>query len=217
MNQDETTKSLSDKVLDRGLVINFPRPKNLFGRTKLGNINDFVTASHIEPLDYRIWDEQWLRKEISLSEPQEKFLNRYRDEVFRKINDYLAVAGRALGHRVWQSVEFYTINYPEVIVALSESKDEDSPEFKRAVKTAVEDQIVQKVMPKLRGIETRGAVSEDCLKRIRELLLVEEFNLNTDFDNAEKLGYGQFMWNSAEYIDSNDIIGAPPAEENSND
>jgi len=29
MNQDETTKSLSDKVLDRGIIINFPRPTRL--------------------------------------------------------------------------------------------------------------------------------------------------------------------------------------------
>lgn len=215
MNQDETTKSLSDKVLDRGLVITFPRPKNLFGRTKLGNINDF--ADNVEMLDYRIWDEQWLRKEILLSEPQEKFLNRYRVEVFGKINDYLAAAGRALGHRVWQSVEFYTANYPKVIAALAEAEGNDSDDFKRAVKIAVEDQIVQKVMPKLRGIETRGPVSKDCLEKIRELLIAEEFNLDTDFDNAMKLGYGQFMWNSAEYIDANDIVGAPLAEEMPND
>ena len=35
MNQDETTKSLSDKVLDRGIIINFPRPTKLKRRNKL--------------------------------------------------------------------------------------------------------------------------------------------------------------------------------------
>ncbi|MDQ7073588.1 MAG: chromosome partitioning protein ParA [Gammaproteobacteria bacterium] len=34
MNQDETTKSLSDKVLDRGIVINFPRPTSFERRKK---------------------------------------------------------------------------------------------------------------------------------------------------------------------------------------
>ncbi|MDR2345897.1 MAG: hypothetical protein LBE18_07495, partial [Planctomycetaceae bacterium] len=34
MNQDETTKSLSDKVLDRGIIIHFPRPKQLERRKK---------------------------------------------------------------------------------------------------------------------------------------------------------------------------------------
>ena len=208
MNQDETTKSLSDKVLDRGLVINFPRPKNLFGRSKLQKIDDFTAENKIQLLDYRVWNEQWLKKEINLSDKQEKILLRYRDEVFQKINDFLSVAGRALGHRVWQSVEFYTINYPEVIVALEEAGDDVTDKLEVAIKTAVEDQIVQKVMPKLRGIETRGPVSENCLKKIRALLLEESFNLDDDFDRAEKMGYGQFMWNSAEYVDDSDIIGA---------
>jgi hypothetical protein len=35
MNQDETTKSLSDKVLDRSIIINFPRPTELKRRLKL--------------------------------------------------------------------------------------------------------------------------------------------------------------------------------------
>ena len=210
MNQDETTKSLSDKVLDRGLVINFPRPKNLFGRAKLGKIDEFTKDKEIELLDYRVWDEQWVKKEIALSEKQEKILTRYRDEVFQKINDALATSGRALGHRVWQSVEFYTINYPEVIAALAEAGEEDTEPLKKAVKTAIEDQIVQKVMPKLRGIET--SVHKECLKKIRTILLEEDFNLNEDFDRAEKMGYGQFMWSSAEYVDDKDIIGAPDSE-----
>lgn len=210
MNQDETTKSLSDKVLDRGLVINFPRPKNLFGRAKLGNIDEFAKDKKIELLDYRVWDEQWVKKEIDLSDKQEKILIRYRDEVFQKINDALAMSGRALGHRVWQSVEFYTINYPEVTAALAEAGGEDTDSLKAAVKTAIEDQLVQKVMPKLRGIETN--VHKECLKKIRSILLEEDFNLNDDFDRAEKMGYGQFMWSSAEYVDDKDIIGAPDSE-----
>ena len=210
MNQDETTKSLSDKVLDRGLVINFPRPRNLFGRAKLGKIDEFAKDKRIEMLDCRIWDEQWVKKEIALSDKQEKILTHYRDEVFQKINDALASSGRALGHRVWQSVEFYTINYPEVTAALAESEGDDTDKLKTAVKTAMEDQLVQKVMPKLRGIETN--VHKDCLKKIRAILLEEDFNLNEDFDRAEKMGYGQFMWNSAEYVDDKDIIGAPDSE-----
>ena len=39
MNQDETTKSLSDKVLDRGIIINFPRPEKLERRLKFPQKN----------------------------------------------------------------------------------------------------------------------------------------------------------------------------------
>ena len=40
MNQDETTKSLSDKVLDRSIVMNFPRPTELKRRQMLKPLNE---------------------------------------------------------------------------------------------------------------------------------------------------------------------------------
>ena len=203
MNQDETTKSLSDKVLDRGLIINFPRPKNLISRAKLQQLKNSDYR-----LDYRTWDEQWLKKELNWSAPQKELLEHYR-QMIQQINTYLANVGRALGHRVWQSIEFYTMNYPTVIKALAESNEEATDDLRREIKIAVEDQLVQKVMPKLRGIETRGISNEECLQKIRALLIDEEFNLDEDFALAEKLGYGQFIWSSAEYIDDTDIIGAP--------
>ena len=203
MNRDETTKSLSDKVLDRGLVINFPRPKEFISRNKLQPIDDFVKMRGIRMLDYRVWSGQWIKTEPTLSEEQQKLLTHYR-EVIQRINDYLAVVGRALGHRVWQSIEFYTINYPKVAESLAMLDGEVDDNLKKYVKLAVEDQIVQKVMPRLRGIETRGAGYDDCLQKIRALLLNEEFGLDDDFALAERAGYGQFLWCSAEYIKDDD-------------
>ena len=69
---------------------------------------------------------------------------------------------------------------------------------------AVEDQIVQKVMPKLRGIDTRGKSMERCLQPIKALLIDRKFNLEADFDRACEMGYGQFMWGSAEYIEEDE-------------
>ena len=73
--------------------------------------------------------------------------------------------------------------------------------------TAFEDQLVQKVMPKLRGIETRGisSIKKECIEPIRSLLDTgvndKDFkNLLEDFDLACDLGHGQFMWTSANYI-----------------
>lgn len=33
------------------------------------------------------------------------------------MNDALSKVGRALGHRVWQSIEYYMANYPDVLDA----------------------------------------------------------------------------------------------------
>lgn len=217
MNQDETTKSLSDKVLDRGIVINFPRPKSLKGRSRMANLAFFSQERKLsdEPmLSYETWTK-WrvvnLEKEKDgvpgFNKKQLDELKRLR-AIVEKINDCLGNVGRALGHRVWQSIEFYIANYPEVISAKKSSKGELTSELKNAMHIAFEDQLVQKVMPKLRGIDTRGSSKEKCLDPIKQILISEGFNnLESDFDRAMQLGYGQFMWCSADFIDVDDIAG----------
>lgn len=56
-------------------------------------------------------------------------------------------------------------------------------------------------MPKLRGIEVRGQDAKECLEPIRSLLSEKNFTIERDFDNACRLGYGQFIWSTAEYLD----------------
>ena len=214
MNQDETTKSLSDKVLDRGIVINFPRPKKLKERHKLVSIDKAkvgksedksAPTANIPPLKYSTWDK-WRLDKIPFNGEQLDELMRFKG-IVEEINDCLAVVGRAIGHRVWQSIEFYIANYPDVI---KEMKDEDAQsgklteDLKKAMHIAFEDQIVQKIMPKLRGIETRGPSRRECLDRIKSLLESNKFNLSDDFDIACRLGYGQFIWCSANYIDADE-------------
>jgi hypothetical protein len=214
MNQDETTKALSDKVLDRGIVIFFPRPKHLYDRESARNIDEFCKDKVIQPLSLYVWNS-WRIKKIPFTGEQQEELNRYKQMV-EQINDYLAEAGRAIGHRVWQSIAHYVVNYPLVRKAF-QTTDEGvlSPELKKAMHTAIEDQLVQKVMPKLRGIDTNGRTMDNCLQPVRTLLNENDFNLDEDFGHACEMGYGQFMWCSADYIetDSEDIhwLGEPEA------
>lgn len=214
MNQDETTKSLSDKVIDRGLVIHFPRPKRLYGRRKKVSIDAFL-AEHqqeVRMLDYRVWRDQWQRQPV-FQDAQREVLDGYRTDVIEKINDYLAEAGRALGHRVWQSIEYYIANYPLVIAAQRDCQPgECTEELRKAMHQAFEDQLVQKVMPKLRGIETSGPTKAKCLDKIQALLENQKFNLGADFSRACNIGYGQFIWSSADYIDDGDIAGTSVAD-----
>ena len=198
MNQDETTKSLSDKVLDRGIVINFPRPRKLQSRKGARPLETFCGNKGITPMNIKLWDS-WREKSIKFKGDQLKQLENYR-RLLESMNDHLSHAGRAIGHRVWQSIEHYVINYPTVRAAVKDAGADLTNELSAALHIAVEDQIVQKVMPKLRGIETRGKSYENCLVPIRGLLNDNGFNLNDDFDRACDMGYGQFMWSSAEYI-----------------
>jgi hypothetical protein len=191
MNQDETTKSLSDKVLDRANVILFPRPTDLKRRQNLRPLD----ADNRGPgLTTKTW-RSWRSKESPFSEDEFRPFKSFLEEM----NTSLAVAGRAIGHRVLQSVEFYMSNYPDVREA-----GDDAVKKAEAMHIAFEDQLVQKVMPKLRGIDTRGKSKDECLDKIRGQLVAgiggNGFNLSEDFDLAAELGYGQFIWQSANYL-----------------
>ena len=212
MNQDETTKSLSDKVLDRGIIINFPRPKILESRKEMKNINKIIENKKLKMLTKDIWDT-WVinRKEDTSSDAQKKRMKEYK-KIIEDINDELEKVGRALGHRVWQSIEHYICNHPYVIsqfqIEKEQGKDlgeELSNELKNNMDLAFEDQIVQKVMPKLRGIETRGK-GQEVLDEILKILSNENFdNLKRDFNFSKEQGFGQFVWGSAYYLNEGEF------------
>ncbi len=199
MNQDETTKSLSDKVLDRGVIINFPRPKKLESRKKMELSNKFVKGKLTE----KEW-KNWLTIENTLSKEQMKEIEKYR-KIVEDINEALEGAGRALGHRVWQAIEFYILNYPLVLKETTRNNEEMTEKLVKNMRIAFEDQIVQKIMPKLRGIEVRGS-DKKVLDKIKNILEENDFNnLIDDFDFAMEHGYGQFIWNSAKYITKEEL------------
>lgn len=195
MNQDETTKSLSDKVLDRSIIINFPRPTELKRRPKL---NPLKLESRGQALPLRTWN-QWVHFESAFAEDE---IRPYK-EFIESMNRSLGSVGRAIGHRVWQSIEYYMSNHPQLV-----DKAENPAERARVMHLAFEDQLVQKVMPKIRGVETRGRAKTECLDKIRNQLVNgvggEPFKLTEDFDLSCELGYGQFIWQTANYLQEDD-------------
>lgn len=180
MNNDETTKTLSDKVLDRGIVINFPRPKKL-----IRSRTDSVLEKPSDLLPKSVWNS-WKTCAFKFSDEQ---IKDYKEKV-ELINEQLGKTGRALGHRVWQSIESYMSLYPTVIAAQSDH------ERKNAMDNAFEDQLVQKIMPKLRGLETRGT-QNDVLEAIKGII---PDTLHEDFVNAAEQNYGQFIWTTSGYL-----------------
>lgn len=202
MNQDETTKSLSDKVLDRSIIINFPRPTELKRRLKLTPLDERNRGPALHKASWQSWLVQGSIFPEEVIKPFKTFIE--------NMNAALAISGRALGHRIWQSIEYYMANYPDVRAALAEK---DEPSTHKAMHIAFEDQLVQKVMPKLRGIDTRGKSKTECLDKIRGQIVAgingNSFNLAEDFDLACELGYGQFIWQSANYLNVNVTDGNP--------
>lgn len=187
MNEDETTKSLSDKVLDRGNMINFPRPVRFERRQQL----ELADASPM--LRRETWN-QWLNNKFVFK----KELENYKLGL-EAVNERLEHVGRALGHRVWQAIENYVANHPLVIQA---AEIGDEKEISRCLESAFEEAVVHKVMPKLRGIDTTDGNSRTkSLEPIGEILSEIAPGLVTDYQIAKDPNFGFFMWKSAKYLE----------------
>ena len=198
MNEDETTKSLSDKVLDRGNLLSFPRPKEFISRAKASS----VEAASMLPKS--VW-RSWLDGNVMEEERFVSRIGRYK-EGLEAVNEAMEFAGRALGHRVWQSIENYMANHPKVIAAIK-AENFDEAACNLAMQEAFEEALVHKVMPKLRGIETVGETKTKCIDEIEKELFGSNGKvglapgLQVDFEHARKNAYETFIWSSAKYLE----------------
>ena len=186
MNEDETTQSLSDKILDRGNVISFPRPKALASRD---------LGKKLEPFNERLSKDAWRSWIVDPSERRGAFSEGASEKIrsaLDEINDAMRLVDRAIGHRVLQATEAYVANHPEVLRGTSESDD--------TWKRAFEDQLMQKLMPKLRGIPTDTNAGKECLGRIDDVIREHADGIHGDFTRARETPYGAFILTSAEYL-----------------
>jgi 5-methylcytosine-specific restriction endonuclease McrBC GTP-binding regulatory subunit McrB len=197
MNEDETTKSLSDKVLDRGNIISFPRPKEFISRSKKSD------DKPAQILPKQVW-KGWLDANVIEKDKFTSRIGKYKKGL-EDINEAMEFAGRALGHRVWQSIENYMANHPDVIESVTGSDDEAC---EKAMQRAFEEALVHKVMPKLRGIETDGETKIKCIDEISKVLFGQDGRgglapgLLVDFKHATENAYETFIWNSAKYLET---------------
>ena len=144
MNDDESTQSLSDKVLDRSNVMQFPAPDG-FARPVEGHAPSPLnrTRSFLE------W-QKW-------SKPPESLVGGDRDKA-RRVIDALAKVmdrcGRPFGHRLNEAILAYVANYPRGKGI--------------AVDTPLADQIEHRILPKLRGLPIQD--NEQPLTELSKLI-----------------------------------------------
>ncbi|WP_153016588.1 AAA family ATPase [Cylindrospermopsis raciborskii] len=190
MNEDETTQTLSDKVLDRANVLTFGRPQNLKLRQRSGqqitvnqhsdNLVNNRDSSYVTYSDFK----NWVRTPVPESDVV-KGVESYLNEA----NKVMEKMGHPFAHRVYQAIAQYVVNYPEVNGIDSES-----------FKFALADQFGQKLLPKLRGVMVDEAHQQ--LQEMKEI--IDEINdqpLIKAFDKAKEGRYGQFSWQGLVYED----------------
>jgi hypothetical protein len=131
MNEDESTQTLSDKVVDRANVLRFAPPRTF---DRLGDATDAPDAESGH-LKFKTW-EGWIENGSgSLSEDHQGRLQGW----VKQLAEALKKVGRPFGHRVNRSIHAYVSQYPD--------------RSEQGIKNAVADQVEQRILPKLRGVD----------------------------------------------------------------
>jgi predicted kinase len=166
MNEDESTQSLSDKVLDRACVLRFGRPAKMASATSQKPL-----VPEKNGLAYDTW-RYWCEPDLGTAD--EKKINAWIGE----LNDAMEQLGKPFAHRVHQAILAYAGNYPR--------------EGNR-VQLAMADQIEQRIMPKLRGLELEG--NQEALEAIKKVIKqAEDAALMKAFEAAAEHHSGTFLW-----------------------
>ena len=127
MNEDESTQSLSDKVVDRANILRFAAPKK---------IQDGEAKGEVEPtkaLSRSTWN-RWGRSSAQV-DGESRVTKRV-----ERMADLMREFQRPFGHRLGRAIMAYAANYPEV-------------EGGRGHDDALADQVEMRLLPKLRGVE----------------------------------------------------------------
>jgi len=169
MNEDESTLSLSDKVLDRANVLRFGRPDKL---EVAGGGNE---ERSLDKIPFSNWGD-WVRPPLPDDADWGKKLH--------NLNENLDGVGKAFGHRVFKGILSYMANYPD--------QTDDGH------KHAFADQLEVKILPKLRGLEMDNEESRKLVTHMKTLIeetgdtdlfgALEESN-----KRAEKRGFFSFI------------------------
>ena len=128
MNEDESTQSLSDKVVDRANILRFSAPKKIKSGQTEGTVEPTLALSQ------QTW-ESWRRS--SLPDDEERRITNRVEQLVELMRDF----NRPFGHRLGRAIMAYSANYPVV-------------EGGRGVDDALADQVEMRLLPKLRGVET---------------------------------------------------------------
>lgn len=96
MNQDESTLTLSDKVLDRACLLTFPAPRTLEMREQKR------VTRRPQRLSWDAWTG-WAREPVGSDEHTRKL---------NELNEIMGKVERPFGHRLFRAIHAYVANYP---------------------------------------------------------------------------------------------------------
>jgi len=177
MNEDESTQSLSDKVIDRANVLRFGRPRSL--QTPDGGNSDVQSKA----LPFSVWRDWCIDPdEGGYGVDFEQHLRGLDDQI-QILNDAMTQVRRPFAYRTRRAVRSYVASYPGAI------QNEEARNF------ALADQIEFKILPKFRGLDPTDSAVGAAINTVRKVLDgVGDHELSSAIKNSIQPGYHQFMW-----------------------
>jgi len=130
MNEDETTQTLSDKVVDRANVLRFGKPSRLTRPHALS-----AASTNDRGCAYENW-AAWGKDENTLAPDVRDKVDGW---VQRLNDDVMSLIRRPFAYRTHLAMRTYVANYPDA--------------SDQGVKCAMADQVEQKILPKFRGLD----------------------------------------------------------------
>jgi len=178
MNEDETTQTLSDKVVDRANVLRFGRPSSLKSKA-----SDESNEGSKAFLAYEDW-QSWIKNSDNDLSPS---IRSDVTEWVQKLNQAMHRIGRPFAHRTYGAMLSYVANYPQ----------QDN------FKLAVADQIEMKVMPKLRGLDPHDPQVGQALGEIQSVISsLGDEKLQSAIQESRGAESHQFLWHGVDRVES---------------
>lgn len=172
MNEDESTQSLSDKVVDRANVLRFAAPKKL----KTATVSEKLPTP--EALSAKRWSS-WVRDSKAVEEKPlvQSSLN--------TMIELMSAFKRPFGHRLGKAIVAYVANYP-------------SSDRGQVLHAPLADQVEMRLLPKLRGLEVHSF--DEPFSKLRDFVArdLEDEALAQAIEDSRQAaqdGSGQFVWN----------------------
>jgi len=170
MNEDESTQSLTDKVIDRSNAIHFGRPQTLLAR------RGRKVSGTGKKISFKAWSKN-VRKGLTQGSTQESIVSGFLNE----LNEHFNEIGRPFGHRSYLASSVYIANHPGGVPQRIQDM------------TALADQVAMRFLPKLRGVDLQEHAP--ALSKVKALLsTLDDDVIIKAFDNAADINRGYFQW-----------------------
>lgn len=174
MNEDESTQTLPEKVVDRANLIRFASPTVRLGKKKSSKKAPVAAA----PISRTLW-ESWHRNGWFLGDNHDRV-----EQMIEKLAGFMQQAQEPIGFRTREAILEYVSNYP-----VSEGQG-------HAILPALADQVEMRLLPKLRGaeIDRHRSAFDELTEYVRKDLDDSQLAEAISASVSASEDIGQFGW-----------------------